>query len=171
MGILEVSQPVRAILGGFPPYSMQFSAQLSSALAAVLLVFPMFYLGKVLLNHRVGFWGALLFQFLPLSGHLLSDGCSEALYLFFVASAMLAGVKAIQGNSPWRFGLCAALCGLAYLTRPEGALVLAASGMVLLGMQWVPAWRRPWPRMIACGSSLAVAALLVGSLYFGFTHC
>jgi 4-amino-4-deoxy-L-arabinose transferase-like glycosyltransferase len=168
--IWAVSQPVRAMLG-VTPFSMQFSAQLVSALAAVLLIFPMYYLGKNLLDRQAGFWGALLFQFLPLSGHLLSDGCSEGLYLLLVASALLAGVKAIQSNSPWPFGVCGCFCGLAYLTRPEGAIVLVATGLLILGMQWIPAWRRPWPRLFACGSSLIVIALGVGSLYFGFTHC
>jgi 4-amino-4-deoxy-L-arabinose transferase-like glycosyltransferase len=169
LAILAIAQPVRAIVG-LTPYSMQLSAQLASALAAVLLVVPMFYLGKTLLNQTVGFWGALLFQFLPLSGHLMSDGCSEALYFLFVASAMLTGVKAVQGNSPWPFGLCGLFCGLAYLTRPEGAVVLPATGMVLLAMQWFPNWRRSWPRVLAFCGCLTLTALLVGSLYFGFTH-
>jgi 4-amino-4-deoxy-L-arabinose transferase-like glycosyltransferase len=168
--IWAVSQPVRALLGGVTPFSMQVSAQLVSGLAAVLLVLPMFYLGKTLLNRTMGFWGALLFQVLPLSGHLLSDGCSESLYLLLVASALLAGVKAIQGNSPWRFGLCGCLCGLAYLVRPEGAILLVVMAVLLFAMQWIPAWRRPWTRMIACASSLTLTALAVGSLYFGFTH-
>ncbi|HMF15851.1 MAG TPA: glycosyltransferase family 39 protein [Gemmataceae bacterium] len=167
--IWAVSQPVRAVLG-FTPFSMQLSAQLVSAIAAVLLVIPMFYLGKNLLNRQTGFWGALLFQFLPISGHLLSDGCSEALYLLLFASAMLAGVNAIQGNSPWRFGVCGCLCGLAYLIRPEGAIVFVATGLVLVGMQCIPAWRRSWFGTFACAASLAISALLVGSLYFAFTH-
>ena len=170
LAILAVSKPVRALLD-LTPFSMQFSAQLVSGLAAILLVFPMFYLGKALHDRATGFWGALLFQFLPLSAHTLSDGCSEALYFLFIASALLAGIKAMQGTSLWRFGLCGALCALAYLVRPEGAIILVAMAVVLLAVQWVPGWRRPWLRMIACGSSLTVAALLVGSLYFGFTHC
>src|ERR1700730_13994286 len=56
LAILAVSQPVRAVLG-LTPFSMQFSAQLASGLAAILLVIPMFYLGKTMLDRRVGFWG------------------------------------------------------------------------------------------------------------------
>src|SRR5262249_52557136 len=54
---------------------------------------------------------------------------------------------------------------------PEGAFRRLERGLVLLAVQWVHGGRRPWPRMIACGSSFILAGLLVGSLYFGFTHC
>src|SRR5437764_3284504 len=44
--ILAVSWPVRQFLDGTNYISMQLSAQLTSALAGVLLVIPMYYLGR-----------------------------------------------------------------------------------------------------------------------------
>lgn len=66
---------------------MQFAGQLTSTLAALLLLYPMYQLGRLLFDRRVGFGAALLFQYLPISSHHLSDGISEALFLLLVASA------------------------------------------------------------------------------------
>ena len=41
------------------------SAQLVSALASVLLLVPMFYLGREVFERRIAFWSCLLFQCLP----------------------------------------------------------------------------------------------------------
>jgi 4-amino-4-deoxy-L-arabinose transferase-like glycosyltransferase len=106
-----------------------------------------------------------LFQCLPVSGHLLSDGLSEALYLFLLTTTLLFGVHAVRTSQPWRYALCGVFCGLTYLTRPEGALVLAAVVLLLLAMQLFAAWRRSWKSLSLCGGSLVVSAALVGSPY------
>src|SRR5262249_37595025 len=49
-----------------------------------------------------------------------------------------------------------------YLTRPEGGLVLVAAGVVLLGMQ-LSRVRRSGRQLLACGASLTLAAVVVGS--------
>src|SRR5205807_6330388 len=56
LAILAVSVPVRQYSSQPETVRMQFSAQLVSSLAGVLLIFPMFYLGKRLFNAPVGFW-------------------------------------------------------------------------------------------------------------------
>jgi hypothetical protein len=164
--VLAVSIPVRAVLDAPLTHTMQLSAQLASSLAALLLVIPMYFLGKLLIHRAAGFWGALLFQCLPVSGHALSDGLSEALFLLLTACALLSACQALRGRSAWRFAVCGAFCGLAYLTRPEGALLLAAVGLVLLGSQLAPAWRRRPGEFLRCGAALAVAAAAAGSPYY-----
>src|SRR5438046_1174088 len=72
--VLAVSWPVRHYWQGDEASAMQWSAQLASAIAGVLLVLPMFYLGKELFDRRVGFWGAVLFQCLPVGARIMSDG-------------------------------------------------------------------------------------------------
>src|SRR5206468_1113398 len=106
--------------------------------------FPMFYLGKRFFNARVGFWAALIFQCLPVTGHLLSDGLSESLFLLLTAITLWLTARALDGNSAGRFALCGVFCGLTYLTRPEGLLLLACALLVLALMQLRPAWRRSW---------------------------
>src|SRR5262249_41873879 len=56
------SGPVRHFVPDDLPRAMQWTAQLVSCLAGVLLVVPMYWLGCELFDRRVGFWAALLFQ-------------------------------------------------------------------------------------------------------------
>jgi hypothetical protein len=163
--ILVASLPVRAWTGRTDAAVMQFSAQLVSLIASVLLLYPTYHLGRILLGPAVGFWGTLLFQCWPVSGHHLSDGVSETLFLLLLVSAMLQAVQAVERQKPGRFALCGLFCGLAYLTRPEGALLLPAVALVMLVQQGLPAWRYPWRRWLACGACLIALALAVESVY------
>jgi 4-amino-4-deoxy-L-arabinose transferase-like glycosyltransferase len=174
VALMLVSWPVRQLLGGTTAVTMQLSAQLTSSLAGVLLVIPMFLLGCDLLDRRAAFWGTALFQCLPVCAHLLSDGLSEATYLLLITLALLCAVRSLRRGSVIGFALCGVCGGLAYLTRPEGALIVLATALVALGVQLVPAWRWPWRRTLACGGALLGAALLVASPYMfvigGFTQ-
>ncbi len=170
LSVLAVSLPVRHFLGGTDCVSMQLSAQCASALAGLLLVIPMFYLGKTLFDRGVGFWAALLFQCLPVSGRILSDGLSESLFFLLTATALLLAVRAVRAGSPRLFALCGVCSGLAYMTRPEGVVVPAATALFLIAMRAMPAWRWPWRRSAACGAALALAGVVVGSPYLLVTH-
>ena len=163
--VLATSAPVRHFSRGDLADGMRLSAQLAAALAGVLLVVPMFYLGAELFDARVGFWAALLFQCLPPSGRLLGDGLSEPLFLFLCAASLAFACRALRTG--WRGSFaCAGLAGgLAYLTRHEGALVPLSAGVVLLGMQMKRGWRRPWRDVLACGASLSLPALAVALPY------
>jgi hypothetical protein len=163
--ILAVSLPVRQFCGGVDAASMQLSAQLASGLAGLLLVVPLFYLGVEMFDRRTAFWGAAVFQCLPVSSQVMSDGLSEATYLLFTTTALWLAVRGFRTRSILSFAVSGASSGLAYLVRPEGLLVLPAAGLVLLGMQAVRAWRWPWRRVLACGTCLVLAASLTGGPY------
>jgi hypothetical protein len=163
--LLAVSWPVRYALGRTDAFAMQLSAQVTSSLAGLLLVVPMFYLGCELFNRKAGFWGTALFQCLPISSRALSDGLSEAVFLLFTTLALLLAARALRRHSTVQFALCGLFGGLAYLTRPEGLLVIAAAGLVLLGVQFYRPWRTGWRRSLACAASLTVATVVVAGPY------
>lgn len=167
--MLLVSWPVRSFAGETSAHSMQVSAQLTSALAGVLLVIPMYYLGRQFFETKVTFWGVALFQCLPVSSRVLADGLSEGTFLLLLVTALLFGVLAIGRGSAWLAGLCGFCGGLAYLTRPEGALAVIAAIIVLAGVQLVPRWRHPWSRWALSFTTLVVAALVAGSPYYAVT--
>lgn len=164
--VLAVSWPVRALSGASEVEAMRLSAQLAASLAAVLLVVPMYFLGRRLFHRAAGFWAALLFQCLPVGGRVLSDGISEPLFLLLTATALLLAARALERRSALNFALCGAFCGLAYLTRPEGVLLVAATLGALVLMQWVPAWRRSRRELLGSAAVLTLAALLAGSPYY-----
>ena len=148
--------PMRAAFPDDLPFAMQFAAQLASALCGLLLVVPMYYLGKELFDRRVGFWGALLFQCIPSSGRLMADGLSEPLFLLLASTALLFAVRALgTGRIRW-FVLCGLATGLAYLTRQEGLLVVLVTLVVLAGLQFSPRWRRSPGKLAAHGACLVV---------------
>ena len=158
LALLMVSEPVRWATGETDAPTMQFAGQLTSMLAALLLLYPMYHLGRILFNRRVGIGAALLFQYFPASGHHLSDGISEPLFLLLVAATLLQAVRALHGGSVARFALCGMFTGLAYLTRPEGAMIGMAVVPVLCASQFRPDWREsPWP----AGLPASAAALIL----------
>jgi len=130
--ILAVSWPVRALSHEAAAEAMSLSARLASGFAAVLLVIPMYFLGKLLFHRAAGFGAAALFQCLPVSAHILSDGLSEALFLLLASSSLGFAVLAVQTWRPRHFAVCGACAGLAYLTRPEGVLLVVATALVLV---------------------------------------
>jgi Dolichyl-phosphate-mannose-protein mannosyltransferase len=170
LSILAVSVPVRAWSTAPEPDAMSLSAQLASSLAAVLLIIPMYFLGKLLFHPAAGFGAAALFQCLPVPAHILSDGLSEALFLLLACAALALAVWALRGSKPWPFALAGAFCGLSYLTRPEGALILVATWGALAGLQLAKVQRRSPRQLWACGASMTVMALVVGSPYVLATH-
>jgi hypothetical protein len=165
LSILAAAYPVRHWAVGSPSAVMQLSAQVAAALAGTLLVIPIFLLGRELFDRRVGFWAALLFQCLPLGSRVLSDALSEGLFLLLTATALLLAVHAFRSQSLVRFAFSGLCGGLAYLTRPEGMLIVAATLLVLVGVQTVPRWRRPWRPTLACGAGVILAAAAVAAPY------
>ena len=163
--VLAVSVPVRAWSALPEADAMTLSAQLASGLAAVLLVIPMYFLGKILFNRAAGFGAAILFQCLPVPAHILSDGLSEALFLLLASNALALAALAMRGSKLSLFALSGLFCGLAYLTRPEGALVLAATLIALLGVQLAKVQRRSLGQLLACGASMSFMAAAVGLPY------
>ncbi len=163
--VLLASQPIRTLDDATTPENMELSAQLVNLIAALLLILPMYFLGRQFFGHAVSFGAVLLYQYLPTSAQHLSDGISEPAYLVLLVSGLLHAVHAVRDRTVWRCALCGLFAGLAYLTRPEGALILPAFGGVLIVMQMLPAWRTTWPRFLACGSAAVLSAALVGSIY------
>ncbi|OAI41953.1 hypothetical protein AYO40_06875 [Planctomycetaceae bacterium SCGC AG-212-D15] len=163
--VLLTSLPVRAVLSSADCLTMQYSAQIACALAGVLLVIPMFYLGGDLFDRRVGFGSAALFQCMPIASHALSDGLTEGLYLLLMATFLLVAGRALKTRSLACMALCGLLCGLAYLTRPEGAALAGVLGAILVVMQFRRRLRWPLRRFAPALVLLPALALAVSLPY------
>jgi hypothetical protein len=139
------------------------SCQLANALATVLLVVPMYLIGRMLFGRNTGFAAALLFQVLPVPARITSDGLTEGVYLLVTGVAVVLGVRAVRQPRISGFLLCGLAAGASYLVRPEGLLVAAAPAAVVL---WFGLTRH-WPRDIALGrlTALVVGVALVAGPY------
>jgi hypothetical protein len=165
LAVLAMSLPVRQFLPDDLPRAWQISAQLVSAVASLLLIVPMFYLGRELFDRRIAFWACVLFQCLPTSGKIMGDGLSDPLFLLFACSGLWLSCAALRTRSWLLFALTGLAGGLAYLTRPEGAILVAAAGVVLVGMQLRFKWRQAWKGVVIQGVALSAAALVVTTPY------
>ena len=148
------SAGVRAVSSAPLPDQMLLSTQIASVVAAVLLVFPTYWLGRTMFGKFAGFAAAVLFQVLPVPAHLLSDGLTEALYTLSIGCALLLGTRAVKSPGVGAFLLTGMASGAAYLVRPEGAVAGLATACVAAGLGF-----RRWPRSLAAGR---LAALAVG---------
>src|SRR6202023_3113806 len=81
------------------------------------------------------------------------------------SSTLLCTVRALRGSALRWYALTGLCSGLAYLTRPEGAMTAAATAAVLLGGQAVRGWRRPWGRCLLCAATVTAAGLVVAVTY------
>ena len=139
------------------------AAQIASALAIVFAVFPMYWLGRMLLGQNRAFAAVLVFQFLPVAARDTSDGLSEGLYFLGLSTAMALGVAGIRKQSIGRFLLCGAASGLTYLVRPEGLAVTVGAFGLLLGLALLR-WRPP-ANMLACAAALLVGTGIAAAPY------
>lgn len=139
------------------------ATQLANAVAGVLLVVPMYLLGRMLFGRNVGFAAALLFQVLPVPATVTSDGLAEGVYLLAVSVAVLLGVRAVRRPGIGGFLLCGLATGVSYLVRPEGLMLAVGVGLVV----GVAGASRRWPRDAAAGrlTALAVGVALVAVPY------
>ena len=163
VAVLVVSKVVRAVTDLPLPDAMLRAAQLANALAGVLLVFPTYFLGRLLFGRAAGFAAALLVQVLPVFAHTTSDGLSEGVYLVAVTAALFLGVRAVRRPGVGPFLLTGLCVGATYLIRPEGLLVAGAVGLVAAGL----AFARKWPADAALArlTALAVGLGLVAGPY------
>ncbi len=157
LAVLATSLPVREFYHSDLPDQMLRSAQIASSIAAILLVFPTYWLGRLLFGKFVGFAAALMFQVLPVPAEITSDGLTEGLYLLGLGTSLLLGTRAIQKPGVGGFLLCGLATGLTYLVRPEGMLVAAAVALVAFAMCVTRRWTRSQ-------AAAGIAALTVGAV-------
>lgn len=127
------SKPILYFVDSDLPFAYQLSSQLVSSFFSVLLVIPLFFLALEIFNTKVAVWSVLLFEFLPAISKVLGDGLSEAMFLFFAASALACVLNAFKSNrlSVWFFAGLSSAC--AYLVRPEGLIIVFACCVVMVG--------------------------------------
>ncbi len=126
-----------AILGG-KIGDMELAGKLINLILGSLTVIPIYLIGRSVYDSKVGIMGAIFFAFQPYCVRFSVDVLSDPTFLFFFVFAFYFGLKAgieKRGNKWWSLG-AGANAGLAYLTRPEGILVIVfLSGWYLL--RWI----------------------------------
>ena len=134
-----------------------------SVLSGGVATAALYLLTRDLFGQRVALVAALLFAVHPemveVSSNVQSDGLHLALFLI---GALLAWRALESGRFSHALG-AGILCGLAYLTRPEGlAIGVILVGWLLLDLAW---GRISWRGFISVTAGFATAVLLFGGPY------
>jgi hypothetical protein len=166
MNLIWMSKLSEAVQGEASYQTWQWSALLTNSLHGLLLVIPLYLVGKEVFGRRVGFWSALIFEVLPVPAHVTTDALSEGTALLWATTALLFAVWGLRTRSVKWFIGCGLAAGLAFLARPEGGLVVLVTALILLLFQFRPAARAAWSNALACTACLGLAALVVASPYF-----
>jgi hypothetical protein len=162
--IAATLQIVRRVSNAELPTQALRSAQIASIIAGILLIFPTYWLGRILLDSRfVGFAGAAFFQTLPTVSHVTSDSLSEAWYMLFATTSLLFAIRGLRRWSTLMFLIAGAFAALAYLVRPEGTMIVMVTGLAIVGLGVF----RLRPRLQALGrlTALLAAFFVVGGPY------
>ncbi|MBL9082962.1 MAG: glycosyltransferase family 39 protein [Planctomycetales bacterium] len=147
------------------------AAQWAAACALVAAVVPAFLFARRLVDPLAACCGTLVFFSLPEVARLGADGTSDALHLFFAATALwsLAAMPDVVESRLWRWSLlCGACLGAALLVRSE--MLVVAAVMLVVGLAAFvvsrPAGFRRRGLVAACGLGIftAVAPYLASGI-------
>ncbi len=127
-------QPVVAWGSGPGPDSWRVAAQGVSALASVLLLFPLHRLTRALFENSAADLGCFLYVLLPRPAAIGHDTLADPLALLACLTSLDCGWRALAGRDiRWAIG-CGLAGGLGYWIRPEvlvAPLVVGLVGVVL----------------------------------------
>lgn len=130
----------------------------------VLLLIPVYLLGKELLGARAGLMAAALMAAAPIFVGTSEFIYSEGIYIFFLLMALFYGWHMLK-RPRLQCGLLAGVSlGLAYLANPSAVFYLAVLLLLAAGVAWRRgAWRRmarPAALLVACFSLFAVPYII-----------
>ncbi len=125
--------PATIAFASFFTRDVELAGNLVNAVCFSACIFPIYAIGKRCFGRRsVGLLAALIFALEPLTITWASLPMSEGLYVFLICSSIYLLVRWWQeGGDGWLWG-CAAVGGLAAVTRWEGLVMLAVLGLPVL---------------------------------------
>jgi hypothetical protein len=145
-------------------------AQIVAATAAVLVVVPMFFAGVRLGGPNLATGATALFSVLPFMARSGADALSDSTYLFFFMTGFWAATEFLcNGRRPWLF-VAGLAVGMAYMARPEAALLCVAIAVALAVGQWNQ--RRDigsWRGLAASFAHLGIGGLVIVAPYIAAT--
>ena len=131
---IALAQPAVALGLGHGPTSWRVAAQGVSALASILLLWPLHGLTRALFGRGVADLSCLIYVLLPTPAAIGHDTLSDPLALLACVTALDCGRRALAGGG-WRWALAGGFAaGFGFLTRPEvlvAPLAIALVGSIL----------------------------------------
>jgi hypothetical protein len=121
--LVAMAEPVVSLVVARKPDAWRIAAQGVSALAALLMLWPLHRMTSRIFDERTANLTVFLYALLPFPAAIGHDTLSDSLALSFTVAALCLGEVTLRTKS-WLAAIgCGALAGLGFLTRPEVALV------------------------------------------------
>lgn len=156
--------PLLLALGQPVTQDYELAGRWISAAFGTLTVLPAYWLVRRLLGLEAARLTAVLVAVHPLLVQHGSAVLTEATYTFFITMGVWTGWHSLFGNGRWWWVAAGALFGLAYLTRPEGALYMG--GLFLCGGVAAYRMRNHWSAIRYQLAATCVFILLAGPYLF-----
>lgn len=102
----------------------ELAGKLVSSIFGILLIIPVYFLGKRIFNEKIVFLSSLLLVIHPYIRRFSADVLKESTYLFFLATALWFAWKTIESEKRYPYLFIPLFSALAYLVRPDGFEVL-----------------------------------------------
>jgi hypothetical protein len=98
----------------------EWAGKLVSSLFGILVIFPVYFLGRRIFDGKVAFLSSLLLAIHPYLRRYSADVLKESTYLFFLATALWFAWRTIDNGRRFPFLFIPFFSALAYLVRPDG---------------------------------------------------
>ena len=102
----------------------ELAGRLVSTLFGILMILPVYFLGKRIFDEKVAFYASLFLVVHPYVRRFSADVLKESTYLFFFTTAIWFAWRTIQKEKGYPFLLVPLFSVFAYLIRPDGVEVL-----------------------------------------------
>jgi hypothetical protein len=102
----------------------EWAGKLVSSIFGILLVFPVYLLGKRIFDEKIAFLSSLLLAIHPYLRRYSADVLKESAYLFFLATALWFAWRTMEKGRTFPFLFIPLFSALTYLVRPDGFEVL-----------------------------------------------
>ena len=156
LGIVTTHRLLR-LDGG--PEGWQLAAQITAAVAGMLLVVPLYLVARELFGGASATLGCMLLFLVPLPAHVFADALSESTFLLFWNWGVWASLRYLRAADVGWLIPALGFGALAYLTRPEGLLLPPALIATLVLSPLLRSARLPARRW-----RVSVVVLIVGPL-------
>jgi len=110
----------------------EISAKIISISSGSLSVIPFYLLSEKLFERKIAILASIIFIFHPLLSVFSADIMSESLYIFFLILALYYSYLALSELKIKYFAFTGIFAGFAYLTRPEGVIVIIITLILLI---------------------------------------
>jgi len=102
----------------------ELAGKLVSSLFGILLIIPVYFLGKRIFDQKIAFFSSIFLVIHPYIRRFSADVLKESTYLFFLATALWFSWRTIEGQKKYPYLLIPLFSVLAYLVRPDGVEIL-----------------------------------------------